>query len=253
MTDADHRRESPPPVVEVDIREVGRVTPGRAAPIIDSLEDRSGYAGEELRLLAARAQELRRERQVRCLAVTSALPQEGKSTVCLGLAAALAREPGRRVLLIEADLRRPSIARDLELPPSAGLGEFLGGAAGAASARIVDPGGFSLVVAGRAEFDRPETLASPRMAALVGAARSRYDFVLLDVPPLIPVTDAVLVQEIVDGFLVVVRSRKTPRAALDEALGRLRSGAVLGLVLNDHHVGRGSYRAAAYRRYGVAG
>jgi receptor protein-tyrosine kinase len=162
----------------------------------------------------------------------------------------LAREPGRRVLLLEADVRRPSLTGTLDLPPSPGLGEYLNGSAEDVPVRVVEPGGFSFLAAGLAELERPETLGSSRMRAVVETARGLYDFVLLDAPPLIPVADTVLFQDMVDGFLLVVRSRQTPRAAIDEALAKLRADAVLGLVLNDHRVYRDSYRAYAYERYG---
>ncbi len=236
----------------VDFRDEGRVAPGRVVPIISSLTDQNGFAGEELRLLAARMHDLRRGRGVTCLAITSALPGDGKSTVAVGLAAALAQEPGRRVLLIEADVRRPSLNRTLDLPPVPGLGEYLNGSAEDVPVRVVEPGGFSLLVAGQAELERPESLGSSRMSSLVRAARGHYDVVLLDSPPLIPVADSILFQDVVDGFLLVVRSRQTPREAVDEALTKLRAGAVLGLVLNDHQVYRDSYRARAYERYGAS-
>lgn len=234
----------------VDFRDEGRVSPGGVVPIISSLGDANWFVGEELRLLASRMLDLRREKDVTCLALTSALPGDGKSTVAVGLAAALAREPGRRVLLLEADVRRPSLTRTLNLPPAPGLAEYLNGSAEDVAVREVEPGGFSLVVAGLAELERPESLGSSRMGALVGTARGLYDFVLLDAPPLIPVADTVLFQDMIDGFLLVVRSRQTPRAAIEEALAKLRADAVLGLVLNDHRVYRNSYRAYAYERYG---
>ena len=237
----------------VDLRDEGRVALGRVVPIISSLlKDENWFVGEELRLLASKVHDLHRAKGVNCLAITSALPGDGKSTVSVGLAAALAREPGRRILLIEADVRRPSLAKTLDLPPALGLGEFLNGRADGVPVRVVEPPGFSLVVAGREELDRPESLGSSRMSGLLRVARGRYDFVLLDAPPLIPIADSVLIQDMVDGFLLVVKSRQTPRAAIDEAVAKVRADAVLGLVLNDHRVYRDSYRAYAYERYGAS-
>jgi capsular exopolysaccharide synthesis family protein len=220
-------------------------------PILDNLRDKRSVVGEELRFLAARVLDLQRERRLSCLAVTSALPGEGKSTVSTGLAGALAWEPGRSVLLLEADLRRPSLCARLGVPPSAGLSEFLTGQIEQMPLRRVNPGSFFLVVAGQAEFDRPEVLQSQRMEAALRGARQRFDIVLVDSTPLLPVTDAVLMQDLVDGFLLVVRSRQTPRDAVDEATSKLRPGRCLGLVLNDHTVYRHSYKAYGYQRYGM--
>lgn len=229
----------------------GSVAPAKLVPVVQSLADPHSFVGEELRFLGAKVQDLRRHRQLACLALSSALPGDGKSTVALGLASALAREPGRRVLLIEADFRRPSITPSLGLPPAPGLGEWLNGALDYVPVRRVEPGSFFLLVAGQAEVERPESLGSPRMRALLRAARGLFDFVLLDAMPLLPVADAVLIQDMVDGFLIVVRSRQTPREALREALARLRPDRIVGVVLNDHDEYQDSYRARAYHRYGM--
>jgi capsular exopolysaccharide synthesis family protein len=235
----------------VDFSDEGAVSPAKVSPIIDSLGNPDSVVGEALRLLAARVLKLREERQVGCLAVTSPLPGDGKSAVALGLAGALAREADRRILLVEADLRRPSITPTLGLPPSPGLAEWLSGGLDYVPLRRVEPGGFFLLVAGQAGLERPEVLGSPRMDSLLRAGRKLFDFVLLDAVPVMPVTDTVLIQELIDGFLLVVRSRQTPRAAIQDALTRLRADKVLGVVLNDHEEYRDSYRSYAYGRYGM--
>lgn len=246
------RRRKTPAGADPFFREEPAVSVGLKVPVLESLLDKHSVVGEELRFLATKVLNLQRERSVKCLALTSALPGEGKSTVATGLAAALARDPGRRVLLLEADLRRPSLCAALGVSPRVGLSEFLNGQIENVPLRAVVPGSFFLVVAGQAEFERPEALGSPRMQALLKAARERFDFVLVDSTPLLPVTDAVLMQEMVDGFLLVVRARQTPRDAVDEAMAKLRPDRVVGLVLNDHQVYRHSYKAYGYQRYGMA-
>jgi capsular exopolysaccharide synthesis family protein len=229
----------------------GEVRPS-GVPILEALGDPSSVVGEELRLVSSRIHDMSRQRGIRCLALTSPLPGEGKSTLSLGLAAALARQPGRRVLLIEADLRRPSLTRALGLPPSPGLGEWLHGQIDHVPVRAVEPSGFSIVVAGQAEFERPEILGSPRMESLLRAARGLYDHVLLDAMPLVPVTDAAIIQDMVDGFILVVRHRATPREAVQQGLAKLRHGRVLGVVMNDYREILPTYTSYAYRRYGMA-
>jgi len=117
--------------------------------------------------------------------------------------------------------------------------------------RLVDPGGFFLLVAGQVPLQRPEVLGAPLMEALVRAARGAFDFVLLDVPPVLPVADTILMQDLLDGFLLVARSRSTPREAILEAIGRLRPEKVVGVVLNDHREYEHSYSSRAYERYGM--
>jgi Mrp family chromosome partitioning ATPase len=116
----------------------------------------------------------------------------------------------------------------------------------------VGSAGFFLLVAGQDELERPELLGSAGMGALLRAARILFDFVIVDAMPLLPVADAVLMQDLVDGFLLVVRSRRTRRDAIGAAVARLRPQSVIGAVLNDHEEPRHSYRARAYGRYGMS-
>jgi Mrp family chromosome partitioning ATPase len=231
--------------------EEGVVAPGKLVPILEALKDPNSPVGEELRLLRANVQAIRQKRPLRCLAVVSALPGEGKSTISVGLAAALAREPGRRILLVESDLRRPAISLDLGLSPHPGLSEWLNGGLEQVPVRLVDPGGFFLLGAGVASLEQPEAVGSARMDALLRAARDQFDLVLLDATPILPVADVMLIQDLVDGLLLVVRSRMTPRAAIHDALGRIRAEKVVGVVLNDQREYRGSYMAYAYQGYGM--
>jgi protein-tyrosine kinase len=242
-------RASAPGVVS--FLDEGAVTQSGSCPIVASLRDAHSIIGEELRLLRSRLRTAGKDGKARCLALTSALPGEGKSTVSLGLAAAFAREPGRRVLLVEADLRRPTVSASLGLPPAPGLSEWLNGGLDQIPVRLVQPGGFSVLVAGQDQLERPESLGSPLMDALLRAARSAFDDVLVDAPPLLPVADTILMQDLIDGFLLVVRSRVTPRAAIHDALGRLRSEKITGVILNDHQGYRHTYSNHAYEKYGM--
>jgi protein-tyrosine kinase len=232
-------------------RDEGVANATRQVAIVESLKNPLSIVGEEFRLLRAKVQTACEQRKLRCLAVVSALPGEGKSMVTLGLAIAFAREVGRRILLIETDLRRPSISRDLGVPPFQGLGEWLNGSIEHVPLRRVEPGGFFLLGPGEAPLERPEDLGSPRMEALLRAAREMFDLVVLDATPILPVADVTLMQDLVDGFLLVVRSRKTPRDAIRDAMGRIRSDKVIGVVLNDHQEYKGSYLSKAYRGYGI--
>jgi protein-tyrosine kinase len=237
---------------EVAFRDEGVVSLRKQVPIIESLEDHNSVVGEELRFFAANLLETCRRLKVRCLALTSALPGEGKSTISVGLASALSREPGRRVLLIEADLRRPSFTKALGLPPAHGLSEWLNGTLDYVPVRVVEPGGFFLVTAGQTGLKRPELLGSPRMDALLRTGRRLFDLVLLDAVPVLPVADTVLMQDLVDGFQLVVRSRRTPRDAVQDTLAKLRSDKVIAVVFNGHREYRGSYKDYGYKRYGMA-
>jgi len=192
---------------------------------------RDHYLAEEFRFLAAKVAALAAGR-FRAIGVVSASPREGKTTVALGLAAALARSSPGRVLLLEADLRRPAVESYLGLPRSAGVAEWLSGSGETLAVRTVAPPGFAVIAGGREGLTRPELLSSGRMGALVGACRLAFDFVVVDCPPLGLAADAVAIQELLDGFLLVVRSRHTPREAVARAVSRLAPNRIQGVVFN---------------------
>src|SRR5262249_59767713 len=125
-------------------------------------------------LLVTRIHAINDTRPARCLGLLSATGGEGKTTLSIGLAAVLAGEPDRRVLLIEADLRKPAVEAYLGLPPSHGLADWLNGTPGPIPLRWVTPPGFALLSAGQTNLDRPERLGAPRLAGLLEAAPQRF-------------------------------------------------------------------------------
>jgi Mrp family chromosome partitioning ATPase len=189
---------------------------------------------EPFRVLRSQVKALGRTDAPRCLALVGASAGEGTSTVTLGLATALAQEPGRRVLVVDTDLRQPSLETRLGLDPAPGLAEWLAsGGAAPVPVRPVTPYGFSLLAAGRPDPALAERLGTDTMARLLAGARADFDFVLLDCPPLAGAADAVVLQDVVDGLLLVVRARHSSKDALRRALSGLRPGSVQGVVFND--------------------
>ncbi len=172
----------------------------------------------------------------RVVAITSTRPEEGKSTVALNLAAVRA-QGGRKILLVDADLRRPRLHRALGVRTSPGLSTLLCGKAEAAEA-IVSTAvpGLDLLPSGPVPPNPAELLDSSSFDAVLNALRAddRYDGVILDAPPILTVTDAVLISARVDGTLLVVESDATTRDDARRAVEKLRqSGArLLGAVLN---------------------
>lgn len=211
------------------------------------------HLAEEFRFLASKVASLA-ESRLTTIGIVSATPQEGKTTVSIGLAGALARASAQRVLLLEADLRQPSIERYLGLPRAGGVSEWLTGRSTTVPIRTVSPPGFSVLAAGRERLARPELLGSARMAALIGACQLSFGFVVVDCPPLDPVADAVALQDLLDGFLLVVRARHSPRDGVERAVARLKAHRIQGIVFNNQPTilphGYGYPHAAeAYRRY----
>ncbi|RZT87896.1 capsular exopolysaccharide synthesis family protein [Pseudonocardia sediminis] len=179
----------------------------------------------------------------RCYVVTSSVEGEGKSTVAVNLALAEARS-GRRVLVIEADLRRPRAATYLGLPGAAGLTQLVSGRVrftdvvqGTGTSRL------DLLAAGSLPPNPLEMLESEQMRAVLRDARNRYDTVLLDAPPLVPVADGLALSKLGDGVLCVVRARVAPLESISRAREILSSAGLtnIGLVLNGVAPGESGY------------
>jgi polysaccharide biosynthesis transport protein len=208
-------------------------------PLFVRDEPRSAIS-EAYRMLQTNLKFLSSDNPPRVMVVTSSVPQEGKSTTTANLALVLA-EMGRRVLLVDADLRRPSQHQIWELPNSVGLTNIL-----------VEPGKWSGVV--RSENEQLDVITSGvtppnpirlidshRMASLIDEWREIYDFVLIDTPPLAVASDALLLAQMTDGILMVARpgvltsaSAESAKAALAKAGGQgdEKGANVLGLILN---------------------
>jgi capsular exopolysaccharide synthesis family protein len=167
------------------------------------------------------------------VAFTSSLPAEGKTTTVCNLAIALA-QAGKRVAVVDADLRRPRIAENLGLEGAAGLTTVLIGRA--TLDQVLQPwgmAGVNVLTSGPVPPNPSELLASKHMADLLDELSRRFDFVLLDTPPLLPVTDAALLASRYDGALLIVRHGRTSRAQVRAAVAALNavSTKVLGAVL----------------------
>lgn len=167
--------------------------------------------------------------------VTSAIPKEGKTETVVNLARVLA-QAGESVLLIDADLRRPQVAARMRLDAELGLSDVLAGRALFADLVIsAGPGRLDVLPAGSIPPNPSEMLGSDAMGQLLSAVERHYDYVLFDAPPLLPVTDAVVLSVQTGGAILVSRSGIVKRAHIEEAIGILASShsSLLGVVLND--------------------
>ena len=167
--------------------------------------------------------------------VTSAVAAEGKTVGSLNLATALA-EAGSRVLLLEADLRHPRCHRTLGIDAARGLASVLAGQEELESViHSLEAPRLSFIPAGAVPPNPAELVSSARMREIVASLRSRYDFVIIDTPPVLPVTDAVVLAREADAVVLVVRGHGTPSGLVREARDRLlMTGApLLGVVVND--------------------
>jgi capsular exopolysaccharide synthesis family protein len=191
------------------------------------------FVAEQFRTLRARLDSLASSRPVRTLAVTSALPGDGKSLAAIGLAVVNSMQPGRRVVLVDCDLRKPAVAASLGLRVDAGLAEVLEGSASVEDAVLRVDGSDLDVLPVRSIPQNPsELLASDRMRGLLDALAARYDRVVLDLPPTLGLPDAKTISEMSDGVIFVVRADVTPEPEISSALDVLDRRRILGLVMN---------------------
>lgn len=153
----------------------------------------------------------------------------------INLAGALGQAPDARVILVEADLRHPTIARYLGLAAGRGLSGYLLDSATSVDAVLRAPSSiaFTVLPAGAASSMPYELLKSPRLAGLLVELRQRFDYVLMDTPSALPFPDVGILRDLVDGFVGVVRANHTPRERLVDMMTMLGQQRALGLVFND--------------------
>src|SRR5262245_9010568 len=191
------------------------------------------FVAEQFRTLRARLDSLAASRPVHTLAVTSALPGDGKTIAAIGLAVVNSMQPGRRVVLVDCDLRKPAIAASLGLRVDAGLAEVLSNSAKLENAVLRVDGSELDVLPVRSLPQNPsELLASEDMRKLLETLAGRYDRVVLDLPPTLGLPDAKTVSELCDGVVFVGRADVTPEPEIAAALDVIDRRRVLGLVMN---------------------
>lgn len=210
------------------------------------------FEAEQYQRLRQQIERLSATRQLKVIAVTSAVVGDGKTFTALNLAGALVQRKDRKVLVIDADLRRPSVMPRLGLDaPDEGLATALQSTNGAFlhHVRPIDGTTLAVLPGEVAKSSTYELLTSPKFAELMKEARAKYDFVVVDTPPVLPMPDSGLMKDLVDGYLLVVSARSTPRKLVGEALNQLDPVSVIGLVYNrDDRPLFGFYRSH-YRQY----
>jgi capsular exopolysaccharide synthesis family protein len=220
-----------------------------------SLVDPLSLAAEQYRTLRHHVEQAHRTEHLSVLAVSSPAMGDGKTTAAINLAGALAQGREARVLLIDADLRRPAVAARLALgEPDRGLVDAIRYTSLDLSSFVRQrvPLNLWVLPAGVRTASPYELLKSPRFGELLDEARTRYDYVVLDTPPMVPVPDCRLISGHVDAFVLVVAAHQTPRRVLDDALAALEGTRLFGIVFNrdDGLVGRYGSTYAQY--YGAA-
>ncbi len=217
----------------------------------------SSGALEQYRKLAATLHHAQSERGIQVVMTASSLPGEGKSLTAVNLALTLSESYHRRVLLIDADLRRPTVQRLFGLTNLNGLDEGLKAEHDRPMPIVQLSDRLYVLPAGRPDPDPLSGLTSERMQRLVAQARSAFDWVVIDTPPVTLLPDANLLAACVDGVLLVVRAGKAPFQLVKRTVDTLGHDRILGVVMNavdyahDRNAG-GYYEYYGYGSYGVS-
>ena len=210
------------------------------------LNEPDSLAAEKFRFLGVRLRQLQQSRPLKKVLVTSTIPEEGKSTVSANLAGVLARRK-QSVLLVEGDLRRPTLASQFGLGRLAGLGEWLqSGRQTVSNVYRLEGPDFWFMPAGNPPENPLELLQSGRLSYLMGQLANLFDWIIVDSPPLLPLADTTVWSRVTDGTLLVAREGKSEKKQLQRGLEALKKSDLLGVVLNGcAHPDHKSY----YQRY----
>ena len=213
----------------------------------------TSLAAEQYRSLRTRIRRSESGRGLRTIAVTSPNKGDGKSLTAANLALTMAQEFQQRVLLLDCDLRRPSIHQLFGLAEAPGLGDVLMNAAELEQALVLLPEHHLTVLpAGLPPSNPAELIGSAAMRRVLDTLRTRFDRILIDVPPVAPLADLHILAPMVDALLMIVRAGVTPKPAIERALAGLDPNKVLGLVFNESGGQSDNYNT--YEGYGyIAG
>lgn len=228
------------------VRVPGARSRGRQALFFAKQPD--GLAAESLRAVRTTLEFLLPERPVQRVLITSSLPQEGKSTVSSNLAVSL-QELGRRVVIIDADMRRPTLYRTFQIPIEPGLSTYLQGQA-TLEEILQTPAntqGVSVIASGATPVRPADLLASPQMVELLDTLGASFQYILVDTPPVLAVADSTILSRAVDSAILIVRAGRTTRETLSSTHRILTQSPLkfLATILNDV---RPEYEYQYYRR-----
>jgi capsular exopolysaccharide synthesis family protein len=207
--------------------------------MINGLDDRivtishSGSAvAEQYRILCARIDRLSREHGYKTIALTSSVKGEGKTFTSVNVAFSMTKDFGRHVLLVDVDFKNSSLTRLINRPKSKGFLDLLSNGTGVETAKQSYLNGrLDIVSAGNVTSEALKLYASGKTKEIIQQARRDYDFVFFDLPPILATADANIITEWIDGIILVVKARETPRDVVKKAVAG--SSKIIGVVLND--------------------
>jgi capsular exopolysaccharide synthesis family protein len=207
------------------------------------LTDKDSATAEALRLLAVRLRDIRRTRPLKKVLITSTIPQEGKSTIAGNLACAFSHATDERILLIEGDLRRPSLSRMFGVRTKLGICDSLRDGSGVLqNIYQLKEAKLWILPAGNAPANPLEALQASKLPGLLNELTKYFDWILIDSPPVLPLADTSIWMRLADGIILVTRQGTTEKRQLQKGIEALDADKVLGAIVN-------SSVASAYSGY----
>ena len=207
-------------------------------------QDENGRGTEQFRTLRSRLYQMREKISLKKILVTSALPKEGKSFVAANLSQVLVKQHGRRVLLVDADMRVPSLHSVLGTASVPGLGDYLSGNSDEFGVMQRGPlENLFFIPGGRSSLQPAELISNGRFKMLMQRVEPLFDWIIVDSPPAVPVSDGSQLANFCDGVLMVVRSNSTPYDTAQKARQEFHGKTLVGVVLN------GISKSDTYARY----
>lgn len=216
-----------------------------------TLTAEGSLGAEKFRFLAVRLRHAQQSRAIKKLVVTSTMPEEGKSLVAANLAVALAQKCQQKVLLLDGDLRRPTLAETFGIKRLPGLSEWVqdGSSPAARLYRLEEPG-FWLLPAGGAPENPLGLMQSPKLSQILDQLSAWFDWIIIDTPPLLPLADTSVWMRLSDGVLLVAREAKVERRHFKKGLETVKTANLVGVILNDT---TSAQQSSYYRHYYLAG
>jgi len=195
--------------------------------------DKESLAAEKFRFLAVRLRQMQQTRPLKRVLITSSVPQEGKSTVAANLACTLARRARQRTLLLDGDLRRPSLSNLFGLGKIPGICEWLQGDSGPAeSIYYLEEAGLWILPAGSTPRNALELMQSGRLSAMMDQLTSWFDWIVIDTPPVLPLADTSVWMRLADGVILVTRQGTSEKGQLQRGLEAIERTKLIGALLN---------------------
>jgi capsular exopolysaccharide synthesis family protein len=195
--------------------------------------DKESLAAEKFRFLGVRLRQLRQNRQLKKVLITSTIPQEGKSMVAANLACTLARRAQQKTLLLDGDLRQPSLAQLFGLGTIPGMSEWLQRERGPmTSIYYLEGPGLWILPAGSSPRNSLELLQSGRFPVLMDQLTTWFDWIVIDSPPVLPLADTSVWTRLADGILLVTRQGITEKQQLQRGLEAIEQSKLIGALLN---------------------